>query len=113
MFKSTKLAAVLAIVTAFVLVWLQFLGAKLVLSAVSVSTHNQPVVVATAVAAPTLVPAVLGGRPVSVLYMTRAGDTVLARCYPGYEPTMTVRAMGNNPNANGQKEGVVTCQPAA
>jgi len=70
-------------------------------------------VVATAAAAPTLVPAVLGGRPVSVLYMTRAGNTVLARCYPGYEPTMTVRAMGSDPNANTQKEGVVTCQPAA
>ncbi len=113
MFKSTKLSAVLAIITAFVLVCLQSLGAKPGLSAMSVPTPNQPMVVATAAAAPTLVPAVLGGRPVSVLYMTRAGNTVLARCYPGYEPTMTVRAMGSDPNANTQKEGVVTCQPAA
>ncbi|WP_228025730.1 hypothetical protein [Synechocystis salina] len=45
--------------------------------------------------------------------MTRAEDTVLIRCYPGYEPTIAVRAMGSNPNANTQKEGVMKCRPSA
>lgn len=109
----TKLSALLAIITAIALVCLQSLGAKPVVSAMESATLSQPVVVATAAAAPSLVPAVLGGRPISVLYITRAGDTVLARCYPGYQPAMTVRAMGTDPNASTQREGVVTCQPAA
>ncbi|MBE9210949.1 hypothetical protein IQ244_31510 [Nostoc sp. LEGE 06077] len=45
--------------------------------------------------------------------MTRSQDTVLVRCYPGYEPTIKVRAMGSKPNANTQKEGVMTCRPSA
>ncbi len=110
----TKLSAGLAAITAIALICLQSLGAKPMASAmIDPAMLNQPVVVATAAAPPNLVPAVLGGRPISVLYMTRAGDTVLVRCYPGYEPTMTVRAMGSDPDANTQKEGVVSCQPAA
>jgi hypothetical protein len=65
---------------------------------------------ATAAMPPTLVPAVLGGKPIQVLYMTRAGDTVLVRCYPGYEPSITLRVMGNKPEPTAPKEGVLTCK---
>ncbi|OKH47253.1 hypothetical protein NIES30_14665 [Phormidium tenue NIES-30] len=61
---------------------------------------------ATVAEAPRLVPAILNGRPVSVLYVTRSSDTVLVRCYPGFEPSLTVRAMGSNTE---QSEGVLTC----
>ncbi|PSN19496.1 hypothetical protein C7271_06995 [filamentous cyanobacterium CCP5] len=68
-----------------------------------------PSLIATAPAPPVLVPAILNGEPIQVLYITRAEDTVLVRCYPGYTPTLSVRAMGPNPAAEGQKEGVLTC----
>ena len=45
--------------------------------------------------------------------MTRAGDTVLVRCYPGYQPTITVQAMGSKPSADAPIEGVMTCKPTA
>lgn len=61
---------------------------------------------ATVATAPRLVPAILNGSPVSVLYVTRSSDTVLARCYPGFEPSLTLRAMGSNAE---QMEGVLTC----
>ncbi|MBW4461394.1 MAG: hypothetical protein KME47_14320 [Nodosilinea sp. WJT8-NPBG4] len=61
---------------------------------------------ATVAAAPRLVPAILNGSPVSVLYVTRSSDTVLTRCYPGFEPSLTLRAMGSNAE---QMEGVLTC----
>lgn len=61
---------------------------------------------ATVAQAPRLVPAILNGSPVSVLYVTRSSDTVLARCYPGFEPSLTLRAMGSNTE---QMEGVLTC----
>lgn len=60
----------------------------------------------TVAEAPRLVPAILNGSPVSVLYITRSSDTVLTRCYPGFEPSLTVRAMGSNAD---QMEGVLTC----
>lgn len=41
--------------------------------------------------------------------MTRFGDTVLVRCYPGYEPTLSVVAMSGNPEDGGQQQGVLTC----
>ncbi|MBF2028135.1 MAG: hypothetical protein IGS48_15445 [Oscillatoriales cyanobacterium C42_A2020_001] len=63
--------------------------------------------IATAPTPPQLVKAVLNGQPVHVLYMTRQGDKVLARCYPGFEPTIAVRAM-----SGGTKEGVLTCKTA-
>jgi hypothetical protein len=111
MFKiSTKLFAGLAIVT-MLLLFLQPLIAKTV--APDSTLPNQLISIATAATAPSLEIAILGGKPISVLYMTRAGDTVLARCYPGYQPTLKIRSMGSNPNANIQKEGVVTCQPSS
>jgi hypothetical protein len=60
----------------------------------------------TAAAPPRLVPAILNSNPVNVLYVTRSQDTVLVRCYPGFEPSLAVRAMGGNA---GQQEGVLTC----
>jgi hypothetical protein len=61
---------------------------------------------ATAALPPSLEPAVLNGRPIHVLYVTRSQDTVLVRCYPGFSPQLQVRPMGGNP---GQTEGVLTC----
>ena len=113
MFKlSTKLfVAILAIATTFLLLYLQPLSAKAILTD-SVTTP-QPELIATAATAPHLETAILGGKPISVLYVTRDGDKVLVRCYPNYQPIMKVRAMGSNPNANTQQEGVLTCQPAS
>ena len=115
MFKlSAKFSVVLVIITALVLVCLQSFETKPVLSETSdIRSVNQPTIVATAPLPPNLVPAVLGGKPVYVLYVTRSEDTVLVRCYPGYEPTIMVRAMGSNSNANTQREGVMTCRPSA
>ncbi|MBD1918823.1 hypothetical protein H6F55_25455 [Phormidium sp. FACHB-322] len=83
------------------------LGLALVtaMAVVGLSTRLAPVL-ATVAAAPRLVPAILNGSPVSVLYVTRSSDTVLARCYPGFEPSLTLRAMGSNTE---QTEGVLTC----
>ncbi|MER3433717.1 MAG: hypothetical protein C4288_09840 [Leptolyngbya sp. ERB_1_1] len=60
--------------------------------------------IATAPTAPTLNQAVLGGKPVYVLSMTRSGDRVLARCYPGQQPKLTVQT-----RTDGVKEGLLTC----
>ncbi len=60
--------------------------------------------VATAPAPPELVPAILNGQPIQVLYMTRAGDRVLVRCYPGIEPTLTLME---------GSQGLLVCQPPA
>jgi hypothetical protein len=113
MFKlSTKLfVAILAIATTFLLLYLQPLSAKAILS--NSVTTPQPELIATAATAPYLETAILGGKPISVLYVTRDGDKVLVRCYPNYQPTMKMRAMGSNPNANTQQEGVLTCQPTS
>jgi hypothetical protein len=81
-----------ALVTALVLVGLSVLRPTPALSTVA--------------EAPRLVPAILNGKPISVLYVTRSSDTVLVRCYPGFEPSLTVQAMGGNAP---QKEGVLTC----
>lgn len=118
MFKLSKLsarfAATLAILIALVLIGLQSVQARSVLSETpGIDALSQSTLVATAPAPPNLVPAVLGGRPVYVLYVTQSEDTVLIRCYPGYEPTITVRAMGSDPNADTQREGVMTCRPSA
>jgi hypothetical protein len=66
-----------------------------------------PEAIATAPQAPKLVSAILGGKPVYVLYSTRADDVILVRCYPTYQPSLQVRAMGGQPN---QKEGTLTCK---
>jgi hypothetical protein len=110
----TRLYTSLTIITVLVLVYLQSLAAKPVLSEkLGSPSFELPTIVATAAAPPTLVSAKLGGKPVHVLYMTRAGDTVLVRCYPGYQPTITVRAMGSKPSADAPIEGVMTCKPTA
>jgi hypothetical protein len=113
MFKlsSKLLVTILAIATTFLLIYLQPLSAKAVLS--NSVTTPQPELIATAANPPYLETAILGGKPISVLYLTRDGDTVLVRCYPNYQPIMKMRAMGSNPDANIQKEGVLTCQPAS
>ncbi|MCY7274252.1 MAG: hypothetical protein LH702_11055 [Phormidesmis sp. CAN_BIN44] len=54
--------------------------------------------------------ATLGGKSVYVLTMTRAGDRVLVRCYPGYQPSIKIQSMGG---ANAAKEGVMTCNSPA
>ena len=72
----------------------------------SSSSVSQPMVVATAAAAPRLGAATLGGKPVYVLSMTRTGDRVMVRCYPGYVPTIKIQSMGG---ANAAKEGSMTC----
>ena len=113
MFKlpSKLFVAILAIATTFFLLYMQPLAAKAILSN-SVNTP-QPELIATAATAPYLETAILGGKPISVLYVTRDGDTVLVRCYPNYQPIMKVRAMGSKPDANTQKEGVIICQPSS
>lgn len=115
MFKLfSKVSVLLVTITALVLICLQSFGAKPALSETSdIASLDQSTLVATAALPPDLVRAVLGGRPVYVLNVTRTEDTVLIRCYPGYEPTIAVRAMGRNPNANTQKEGVMTCRLSA
>ena len=60
--------------------------------------------VATAPIAPQIIPATLNGQPVYVLNMTRSGDKVLVRCYPGQQPRVAVQA-----KPNGTKEGTLTC----
>ncbi|PZO56060.1 MAG: hypothetical protein DCF15_09590 [Phormidesmis priestleyi] len=111
-----KLPIVLFAISAAVLIFSQSFFAKPALSEISATRSLTPstvssTLVATAEAPPNLQRAVLGGEPVYVLYVTRNEDNVLVRCYPGYEPTIAVRAMGSNPNAtNVQKEGVMTCR---
>ncbi|NUN66554.1 hypothetical protein HCU40_17755 [Pseudanabaena biceps] len=113
MFKlSTKLfVTILAIATTLLMIYLQPLSAKAILT--DTVTTPQPELIATAATAPHLETAILGGKPISVLYITRDGDNVLVRCYPNYQPVMKIRAMGSKPNANTQQEGVVTCQPTS
>lgn len=59
---------------------------------------------ATAPIAPQIVPARLNGQPVYILNMTRSGDRVLVRCYPGLQPKVAVTT-----KAGGTKEGTLTC----
>ena len=104
---STKLAILLSVITGLVMVGLQFFGANPALSTIPDSAAlNPPAIVATAAAPPTLGSATLGGKPVYVLTMTRAGDRVLVRCYPGYQPSIKIQSMSG---ANASKEGVMTC----
>ncbi|MBW4418468.1 MAG: hypothetical protein KME13_04485 [Myxacorys californica WJT36-NPBG1] len=60
--------------------------------------------IATAPIAPQISPATLNGQRVYVLNMTRSGDKVLVRCYPGQQPKVAVQA-----KPNGTKEGTLTC----
>lgn len=68
-----------------------------------------PGAIATAAQPPKLVPAVLGGKPVYVLYSTQPNDVILVRCYPTYQPSLDVKPMGGQPS---QKEGTLTCKPS-
>ncbi len=88
----SRLSAILVVCTALIAVVFSVLNANPALSTVA--------------QAPRLVPAILNGNPVSVLYVTRSSDTVLVRCYPGFEPSLTLRPMGGNQL---QSEGVLTC----
>ncbi|PZV10227.1 MAG: hypothetical protein DCF22_17195 [Leptolyngbya sp.] len=107
---SSKLFVALIAAVAVALICLQPLGTKTALSQLPNVSLDQQTLVATAAAPPALIPAKLGGKPVYVLYVTRAEDTVLVRCYPGYQPTIAVRAMGGKTGADAQKEGVMTCK---
>jgi hypothetical protein len=60
--------------------------------------------IATAPMPPKLVGATLNGKPIDVLYMTRSGDRVLMRCYPGQKPNLSVRE-----KSDGMKEGTLSC----
>ncbi len=111
MLKLYSKLSVLAFVATILLLFCFQLLKKPALSETS-DTYSleQETTVATATAPPKLVPAILGGKQVYILYVTQAENTILVRCYPTYEPTITVRAMGSNPDTNTQKEGVVTCR---
>lgn len=114
MFKLSKFWFVLVVmITALLLLWMQFFAEKHVLSeTLELNSLEQSTIVATASAPPNLVSALLGGKPVYVLYVTQPQDTILVRCYPNYEPTLAVRAMGSDSNSNTQKEGVMICRPS-
>ncbi len=60
--------------------------------------------IATAPMPPQLFRAILNGKSVDVLYMTRSGDKVLVRCYPGQRPALSVRDKSDQ-----TKEGTLTC----
>jgi hypothetical protein len=111
--RSITLSAIAAVFTAFIVVCLQLFSAKPVLSEIAETQPDQPAQIATAAAPPSLVAAKLGGKPVYVLYVTRTSDTVLVRCYPGYQPTLTVRTAGSEPGITPGKEGVLTCKAPA
>lgn len=107
---STKLFAALIALVVVALICLQPLGTRIALSQIPDASLDRPTLIATAAAPPALIPAKLGGKPVYVLYVTRAEDTVLVRCYPGYQPAIAVRAMSGKTGADAQKEGVMTCK---
>ena len=60
--------------------------------------------IATAPSPPQLVGAILNGKPISVLYLTRTGGKVLVRCYPGQKPSLSIRE-----KPDGMKEGDLIC----
>jgi hypothetical protein len=102
----------IAAIAALLVLCMQTMSTSSALSAVSHAPVNSPTIIATAATAPTLVSAKLAGKPVHVLYMTRAGDTVLVRCYPGYLPSIAIQSMGGKPNTEVPKEGVLICKAA-
>lgn len=77
---------------------------KLVATAIVLGGIGLVPAIATAPAPPQLVKAAINGQPIHVLYLTRSGDKVLVRCYPGQQPRMQLRTRGD-----GAKEGTVTC----
>ena len=107
---STKFLTLMAVIMAVVLVGWPSLQAQS--TPADRAVLNRPNLVATAAAPPQLTTATLGGKPVHVLYVTQSTDTILVRCYPGFAPTIALRAMGKDPKASTQKEGVMTCRAA-
>ena len=103
----------IAALTALLIIGLQTISTIPALSAISDVSVDSPTIVATAATAPTLVSAKLAGKPVHVLYMTRAADTVLVRCYPGYLPSILIQSMGSKSSTEAPKEGVLVCKAAA
>ncbi|HEY9826146.1 MAG TPA: hypothetical protein V6D19_11900 [Stenomitos sp.] len=100
-------------VTALLTFCLQIISTSSVLSLTPDVSINSPTTIATATTAPSLISAKLFGKPVHVLYMTRAEDTVLVRCYPGYLPFISIQTMGTKPDMEASKEGVLRCKAAA
>jgi hypothetical protein len=103
----------IAAIAALLVLCLETMSTSSALSATSDTPVNSPTLIATAATAPTLVSAKLAGKPIRVLYMTRAGDTVLVRCYPGYVPSIAIQSMGGKPSSEAPKEGVLICKAAA
>lgn len=103
----------IAALTALLVLYLQTISISPALSAISDVSVDSPTIIATAATPPNLVSAKLAGKPVHVLYMTRAGDTVLVRCYPGYLPSISIQSMGSKPSAEAPKEGALVCKAAA
>jgi hypothetical protein len=110
---SLNLLTIIAAVTALFLTCLHTLSASPALSEILSPPVYSPTIIATASTAPNLVSAKLRGKPVHVLYMTRVGDTVLVRCYPGYLPAIKIQSMGSKSGMETPKEGVMTCKAAA
>ncbi|GEM_PF-530224 len=116
-FKEWLVLGAMAIALAFCI---HFLQATPALSATEVAATEvsqpeapllelNPGAIATAAQPPKLVPAVLGGKAVYVLYSTQPNDVILVRCYPTYQPVLSVKPMGGQPS---QKEGTMTCKPS-
>lgn len=75
------------------------LGLLTALGVLGLSLGVMPPAWSTAPTPPRLVPAILNGNPVHVLYVTRSNDTVLVRCYPGFQPALELM----------NQEGRLTC----
>jgi len=61
----------------------------------------------TAPSPPELTKIKVNGKTENILFITRSGDTVLVRCYPGLAPTLTVAQ--KQPNVS--TTGYLKCQP--
>ncbi len=64
------------------------LGMLAVIGILGVSLWSVAPAWSTAPQPPRLVPAILNGNPIHVLYITRSNDQVLVRCYPGFQPAL-------------------------
>lgn len=115
-FREWFVLAGMAIALAFCIHFLQATPALSATGTIATETISQPEAplvefapgaIATAAQPPKLVPAVLGGKQVYVLYSTQPNDVILVRCYPTYQPSLDVKPMGGQPN---QKQGTLTCK---
>lgn len=55
----------------------------------------------TAPSLPQLTQTKVNGETENILFITRSGDTVLVRCYPGFAPTLTVGKKQPNVSTTG------------